>query len=306
VQAAAPDTSVFDLDSMGRYNDPPISDYQAQFSAKMHVFWKFHNDARIVFVGSSQMQNGVDCGQIKSGKAVNLGYAAGGLLGMEILINDYVLPHCPNLTVVGIGTTPYWLYEKDGDESWQNQMSLSKGYQYDRSHNFWRSSPLAGFDQVLADASYRYFCGFDTINSSYPQPCNGWGANPPALGGRIDWDTSDTNYKINFDRYRALALYLAALNIHVIFVNFTESPGFQGTDHYAVDGPSWPTGRAIMAGFKSLEAESPFIHFYDAYQDGRHDYTDADAQNSNHLCAAGAIKLSTRLDSLIAKVLAAP
>jgi hypothetical protein len=82
-------------------------------------------------------------------------------------------------------------------------------------------------------------------------------------------------------------------------IMFPESPGYKNTGHFAMFGPSWSTGRAIVAEMKSLEAVTPYYHFYDAYQFGDHDYTDADAENTNHLCPAGAAKLTGRIDSLL-------
>ena len=59
----------------------------------------------------------------------------------------------------------------------------------------------------------------------------------------------------------------------------------------------------MMSQLRNLESQYPYFHVYDAYQDGNHDYTDADARDCNHLCSVGAAKLTGRLDTLIASIL---
>jgi hypothetical protein len=109
----------------------------------------------------------------------------------------------------------------------------------------------------------------------------------------------DSIYRQNFEMLKLLVQDLASLKIQVIMIVFPENPAYKNTDHFASGGPSWETGKAVMAQFKSLENGNPYYHFYDAYNNGNHDYTDADAINQNHLCPVGAAKLTTRIDSLI-------
>jgi hypothetical protein len=55
----------------------------------------------------------------------------------------------------------------------------------------------------------------------------------------------------------------------------------------------------MVAEIKSLETVNLYFHLYDTYNFGNHDVTDADAGNRNHLCPAGAAKITTRLDTII-------
>ena len=52
------------------------------------------------------------------------------------------------------------------------------------------------------------------------------------------------------------------------------------------EGPSWPTGRAVMQQFESLGDNNPYFHFFDQYKDGNHDFDSLDFVNSNHLCVS--------------------
>jgi enolase len=144
--------------------------------------------------------------------------------------------------------------------------------------------------------------GWDTLGLMH-WPCNGWGGPNPNLVGTASWTVNDSNYIKNFAALVEMIKLLSAHKIHLLAINFPESPYYKSTDHYQGDGPSWETGRAVLAQVKDLENSYPFFHVYDAYDDSNHDYTDEDAANWNHLCPNGAKKLSIRLDSLIQTIL---
>jgi hypothetical protein len=69
--------------------------------------------------------------------------------------------------------------------------------------------------------------------------------------------------------------------------------------YYGYYGPSWSTAEAILGDMRQIERENSYFHFYDANNDGNHDYTNAEALNQNHLDSLGANKLTLRVDSLL-------
>jgi hypothetical protein len=130
----------------------------------------------------------------------------------------------------------------------------------------------------------------------------GWGPNPPAAHAYTEWTTDHPEYQKNLADIQVLARTLSERKIHVLFVNYPVSPHFRQSPRFQTYGPTWETGRAVMRDFRDLEAISPYVHFYDAYQDGNHDYTDSEALDWDHLNAIGAAKLTLRLDSLLTGV----
>jgi hypothetical protein len=153
-------------------------------------------------------------------------------------------------------------------------------------------------------APYLNCSNLDT-NGLCLDPCGGWGGAAPDFtgGSNWDWQLANAHYAENLDSIVSLVKACAAANVAVLMINFPESPAYKNTDHYTRGGPSWATGRAVVAQLRSLESAYPNFHFYDAYNNGNHDYTDDEAQNWNHLCPRGAAKLSGRLDSLIHRIL---
>ena len=103
---------------------------------------------------------------------------------------------------------------------------------------------------------------------------------------------------IIFNLITQLSQELAAKGIHLILINFPMSPKYKNTAYYSSDGPSWATATAVVVQFRALEASNSYFHFYDAYNNGVNDYSDADAFNCNHLCPNGAAKLTARLNTL--------
>jgi uncharacterized protein (TIGR02171 family) len=306
VVETAPFPQDLSMDSLGAYNIPLLNSWQNDFSWKMLLFWEMHQDLQIAFVGSSQVIGGIDCRQIHNFTGLNMGFAGAEITSSTNIIHDYILPQCPKIKLIGMSATPYWLGDPGGDGSniWNGAIALSTGYAYDKNHNFWRDGLPNQFENLIVQILGPQFSYLDSMPFGLViQDCNGWGGAVPDLGGRIDWITSDQNYIDNFNTIAQLAAELATLKIHFLMINFPESPAYKNTDHYGRDGPSWATGKAVMQQFESLENGNPYFHFYDAYLDGNHDYTDEDASNWNHLCSVGAAKLSARLDSLIQTIL---
>jgi hypothetical protein len=261
----------------------------------------------MVYVGSSQIYSGIDCTKLSGHTSLNLAYAGSGILSIAHMIRNYILTSCPKIKLIGMSAAIYWMDNpgQEFNDSWTAAITQSKGYLYDLHHNFWRDGFPAGFDDCIVQVPYltNFLC--DTCGMCLSS-CRGWGGSSPDLvsGPNWDWPLTGSNYIDNFNNIVQLIQELAAVNIQVLMINFPESPAYKNTDHYTRMGPSWASGKAVAQQLASLEATHSNFHFYDAYNDGNHDYADSEAINWNHLCSKGAAKLTARLDSLIQTILA--
>ena len=232
-------------DSLGVYNDPFLNGNQIPFSFKMKKFWEMHQSLDAVFVGSSQVLCGIDCAAMKDYSSVNLGYASVGVTTCANIICDYILPACPKVRCIGMSSAVYWLDNTgaEGDDTWQSAITQTKGYQYDSHHNFWRGGFPAHFDDCIAAASCFSDTHCDTLGMS-TDSCGNWGGDNPDLGGGANWDwpITDTNYINNFNAIVALIQDLAKRNIHLLMINFPESPAYKNTNHYTRDMPLMGNG----------------------------------------------------------------
>jgi uncharacterized protein (TIGR02171 family) len=290
-------------DSLGAYDTPDQNAFQEQFAGKMHLFWKMHRTLNVAFVGSSQISNGVDCHQLTGGLVgLNLGVGGAAITTCAHINQDYLILQAPNLKVIGMSTTPYWLNDSTGEcmspPVWIPCIEQSEGYLYDQNHNFWRNGLPPLFDSLMQVANPYTLGTFDTLGLCLSD-CDGWGPPPPATSGSITWTVTDTNYIRNFNIIAQIAAELAALQIHFVMINFPENPGMKNTPYYMCEGPSWATGDSVMQQFKALGNNNPYFHFFDQYNNGNPDYDSTDFTNQNHLCTAGAAKMGQRVDSLI-------
>jgi uncharacterized protein (TIGR02171 family) len=291
----------FALDSLGCYDDPHVDGVQGLFAFMMHYFWNRAGSLDLLFAGNSQVIFGVDCTRFNNLKTGKIAFNNCGLTVISTLINKYIFTHAPKVRLIGINMPTYFFNRPGGEvEStwWDRTIGASKGLAYDSSHNFWRDSIPDGFYQMAARASFPERTDLDTFGLAL-YDCQGWGGENPDLEGSTEWTVQDTNFRNNIELLKSIIQDLSARKVHLLVINFPESPYYRTTDHYTRFGPSWETGKAMIEQVKALESVYPYFHVYDAYNDGNHDYTDADARDENHLCPTGAAKLSARLDSLI-------
>ena len=89
----------------------------------------------------------------------------------------------------------------------------------------------------------------------------------------------------------------------MLLVNFPTDPNYHTAECYNTQEIPISTAHEILVQFKRLETENPYFHLYDAYLDGQHDYTGAEAFDVGHLNGIGAEKMSTRVDSVIGAIL---
>jgi uncharacterized protein (TIGR02171 family) len=286
-----------DLDSLGAYNDPATDDYQSVFASRMRMFWKRHQGLELIFTGSSHVFAKIDPSRITRFKAVNMGYPANGWQGQEEWVVNYALNHCPNLKVLVMEALPGWLKYPGSDYTWASRISQTKGVKYDRSRGFWKAGLPPRFEDLIKQSATSNWWDQDSLGFHFEE-AHGWGGEliKPLDS---DWGLDNPEYLANMKRIEELARLLSSRKIHLVLVNYPTDPAYKGTEYYGPYGPRLSVAQGIIKRYKEMESISPYVHFYDAYNFGDHDYTDAEAGNATHLSAAGGIKITVRLDSLV-------
>ncbi len=295
--ARLPPVDGLDLDSLGHYNEPIAGLSQESFSDKMSRFWHVHDGIELLIIGSSHAAWGVDPHGF-SLSAFNMSYIQAGWKGMSNLTLHYALPHCPKLKVVVMETHLGLMNLPGADWHWEEWMSKTKGFQYDRSHGFWEKGlpPQMG---ALVDLASNVHLGYIDSMGTVFLPGRDWGPVPPIMIPLQTWKVDDANYVKNLAELEDLAKTLAARQVKLVLVNFPQSPAFKDAPLYQRYGPSWETARTVIADLRALEKANANVTFYDANDFGNHDYAPAEAYDGDHLGQPGAKKLTARLDSLI-------
>ena len=300
------DTGMLDLDSLGYYDDPPVIYNLTHFTKRMLEFWRVHTSMGIVFLGTSHTAYGVDPTFFTGQPVYNMAFS-GCFMGMALsIINNYLLINCPSIKLIGCDILPGEMNSLEYYGEW-NVLGPNKGYNYDRNHQFWKGGLPANFEKCMALVPCPELPNIDTLGL-YREICMNWGGPTPEIASSQLWTFNDseayTAYMANFQKIKGLAQTLADRKIHFLLYITPESPQYRFTDSYCLDGPTRAAGEAVVSQLKALQDSIPgYFHFYDANCEGNHDYADSEAYDCDHLCPAGARKLSARLDSLVHVIL---
>ena len=186
---------------------------------------------------------------------------------------------------------------------WDNGIFSSKGYNYDKNHQFWSHGLPLSFKSIMLQIPFPDIPDLDTLGV-LRRTCEGW-AGPNTDHG-IDPNTTFDNpeYQANMQLIKNFARTLAQRGIHFLLYLTPVSPYYKNFGVYLNGGPTLETAAVICNDLIALQDSVPgYFHFYDANKMGNHDYTDADANDANHLCINGAQKFSSRLDSVVKTIL---
>jgi uncharacterized protein (TIGR02171 family) len=290
-------------DSMGQYDTPLRGADQSEYAVKMRLLWLKRDSAEVVFLGSSHVKSGIAPERFTHFQSLNLGYSGAGLQGAGEMLIHYVLPHYPRLRAVLFEVVPGWYFDYEGDFTWGSNMKESRGYAYDRAHDFWPTSVPPAIDSVMLEKTFNLQQFFDGRGGNFNATGN-WGAVPPPVYKRGSGVLPAPFVEENLEKLRHLALSADSQGILFVMALFPQSPGYKSTSYYGKSGPTWEAGRSIVASMKQICSQIARCRFYDANLEGDHDYDSTMAVNEDHLSTAGALVLSRRLDSALVRWLA--
>jgi uncharacterized protein (TIGR02171 family) len=291
-------------DSLGHYNDPPLSSNIDMLTKRMQGFWKKHVGMETVFLGSSHTSYGVDPSCFVKNNVYNMAIWGGPFYVAELLATKYLLNQCPSLKIVACDFIPASMNWTNFYDAWSIIVE-NKGFNYDKNHDYWQTGLPGGFEKCMAQAPCPSVSTVDTLGLDHTAKPEGWGGSAPDLsGGGLSWSIDDPQYAVNFSIIKNMAHQLYEKKIHFLLYLTPESPAFKNTNSFGKYGPNWKTADTVITKIKALQDTFPgYFHFYDAYRNGNHDYADSEASDCEHLCAAGARKLSQRLDSVVTSIL---
>ena len=296
VDFGAKEIEGYSRDSLLAYDTPLNNPYQSGFMAKAASFWRMRDSVEIVAMGSSHVYYGISAATF-SRPAINFGIEGGDVQLDEAVLRHLVLPHARRLKAVVLGVMPGWMLWTE-DQGVSFAVRASAGWAYDEHHGFWKDGVPGAIDAVAAHKDWTASGSLSDRGDHY-QSAGGWGGDNPSS---IDVATDSLEGKIfarNWERLVSTAKELADSGVQVILVQFPVSPRYRNTPRAGRWEPYWSTYEEMISRFKRLESLSPRIHFVDENKDGKHDYADDEAWDSDHLASTGAMKLTRRLDSLI-------
>ena len=295
------DDDSVDLDSAGVYL---VSGYEPQdlvFRVKMEVFWKRLPYTRVVFVGSSRMEYGVDPDMYPELEMINV-----GAMGIDVerdvtFITSYLFSHFGKIQVIAASL------DFDGFQAYLDFCGRAfmayPGYVYDANHDFWREGIPPGFiDAVEAFPNpLKGVTEYSERGSWLTEVDGSWDG-----GGGAEVLYDSVYSKELLDRVDAIMGYYewiadvcASNKVHFVGIVFPQSPKYRYTGSFGVYGIKRSMVEKLIKKFRKLEEENPYFHLMDENKMGYHDYTDAMAQNRDHLNRRGAQQLTKRFVELM-------
>ena len=287
------------LDSAGVYWDPVSQSGVRAAALKMRMFWDMRDSLEVIAVGSSRTERGFDPAQI-SRPSLNFGFIGGDPWAALYLLDNYFVPHAHKLKYL-IVEISYDLMRNSPTTRMSTVFGLAPGYAYDKNHNFWRDGVPDEFVRIV-DANVCY-TNEDSLNhvsarGLYKIDPNGWGYEP-AISVDTLKETGMRSYAKFVDSLTVFIDSTKDKGFKIIGLVYPQSPEYAKTGSFGRHGVRRSIARETAAYFDSLASVYPHFIMMDENKFGAHDYTNAMANDYDHLCAAGAEHLSIRVDSLL-------
>ena len=298
--APSSDDSQLNLDSAGVY----LADFQGgeeeKYRIKMELFWKNLDETRYLLVGSSRVEMGIDPDVFPEWNMLNMGVTGIDPNRDFYFINNYALNHADNLKGIVV-SVDFDGWDGDEDHLYLIQYAVP-GYKYDADHGFWKEGIPSGFVEAVENA---YPASQDltesfTSRGGLANPCRGWDSEAIAVLRDSVFSTQGMAHLDSMmDELIRIVEKASSRGIYVIGIIFPQAPQYRETGSFGLYGLQRSVVPQKIARLDSLAKANDHFILMDENKMGNHDYTNAQAFNRDHLCSAGAKKMSTRLDSLL-------
>lgn len=298
-------SELLNSDSAGVYYTSAGGAVDVILRYKMELLWEYRNAANVLILGSSRSNAGIAPKELDSAYfAINASNVPNSLYETRYLFENYALNHMPNLKylVVSLDIDMWWKTKTNEIENYfYKAYKKSPGFVYDKNHEFWKSGYPAGLaehtENSPGNSIYREW--LIPTRGYKNEACYGW-EEEASVDKIVTWyEDNPEFFKANVEELEAILALASKKNITVIGVIFPMSPKFVETNSFGRYGLSRSKAPELIDSLQSLSKTYTNFVLMDENKMGNHDYTDADAQNRDHLCSVGAIQMTRRLNSLL-------
>ena len=297
--------TAWDLDSLGAYWQQPEDPL---LTKKMNAFWFLADSIEILALGSSRVSMGYVPDVISQGFSYNMATIPSDMDVSYYLATNYILPHCHKLKAIVISLDLDLWSDKPEVNVKKNILSFP-GFYYDSNHNFWKNEDISDLKaiskQIVSEQSLLKRI-LETRGTLAVADKNTWttgGFNPNAIVSDSSWSNSSSTYKTALRELEELIQLAQDKDILVVGVVYPQSPYFAETGSFGRHGMRRSHAKKILEQIAALDSSYTNFVFMDENKMGNHDYADSLAYDYDHLNYYGAIRISSRIDSVIAKEL---
>lgn len=276
-------------------------DYDSILSEKMPVFWQLKDQLKLVALGDSRCECGVQTELFygeenrKTPVAYNLAISGGSLEVQKLVVDEYLLK-LPNLEWIVYQMSPR-VVNRHFEKSSERELLKSDGFEFDQKHaeTLWESSDgnskkktideIAAIPYVGAYWSERPW-GWEYKNEVWQNP---------------ETDDLDEEWEISEKRWNRLKAMIASLkerDVQMLLYLPPFHPIMRGKPVVDDDGTTQEGYRELVNELRKLEKQFPNFVFVDLMQGGDHDFGAEMFKDLDHMNARGATKLTQELEKV--------
>lgn len=284
-----------DLDSAGMYYS---EDASLLLTYKMKLFWENVDSVEYIALGSSRISSGFESKLFTFGKALNMATVPSDMDVSYYLWNNYIINHAHKLKVLIIGID-FDLWYSGHMEMVKKNIGKALGYAYDANHDFWIDGIPGSLIEQTDQLSFLDMTEYNGIHSQdgwVLLECSNWGKKDDGLVMMdSSWSNNSQLIQNSIEQLRSIIETAQNKGIKVLGVIFPQSPDFQETGAFGRYGFKRSKIPQMMQELDYMVEQYPNFKYIDENKMGKHDYTDSEAFDFDHLCHTGAEKLTGRI-----------
>jgi hypothetical protein len=289
-----------------RYDDDDDDDLPRDFDDVRRMFRKLRGQLRVVFIGDSRVEMGIDPKYFygeenrKYPTALNMSanYSHGsGVLLAQLLVEDYY-PHAPKLewVVYGVSTR---VFNRHFNPDAARDIRRTRIYRSDKRGRGWDDMPselVPAGDVDGDDLSPWGFEGEDGTDDDLEDKDDRDDILDDLRKGRYKFD-----YK-RFDIFESVVKTLAERNVNLLAFTPPMHPITAGQPCTDDDGSTAEAYDEIVKRMRAFDEKYPNLYFIDVNKKGRHNFEHKEFNDLDHLNRRGAKKLTLMLNEFIKAV----
>lgn len=271
----------------------------------MELIWRYRDSANVVVVGSSRPLNSVSPWSFnKDFFVVNLAQTPNSIYTSRDILDLYVYKHFKKLKYIIISLDIDFWYKIDGpggDNFFATRYADYPGYVYDMNHGYWES----GYPEGLLEYTENYLTVSDEPNFVRDRGrllginCRSWGEDVDAEMDSTLYDNQQYLLDDNMAALEGIIKKAQAHDVNVVGVIFPQSPAFKKTGAFGRYGLRRSVAKKLIEKIKKLDESYPNFKLMDENKMGDHDYPDAFAADTDHLCIIGAPTMTRRINAVL-------
>lgn len=289
-------------DSAGVYYSSISASHHLSY--RMEMLWRMADMLEIVGLGNSHMAASFCASRMKM-QSLNAATMPSDMHVNLFLFKNYLIRFCPKLKYVILGLDFDLWDAKDTNRDIDLNIGDAPGFAYDANHGYWSEGVSEEFlekvkTSVVKDGIY------NSIQSSkgfvHQNYYIGWSVGDDhsvEILSDSTWSDDPLTYE---DDLAALDEFIQIAKEHHITVigSVTPiSPYYQNTGAYSRHGMRRSCAYKIYDRIKAQADSTENFILFDENHFGNHDYGDDLSHDYDHLNTMGAVKFTSRLDSLI-------